>query len=428
MREIVNRVKRARVASRQLARLDQSVKNQALEAIISALETSAAEIYAANDSDLERARREELASPLLSRLKFDQAKLAGSISGLRSLITLADPVGKIALATRLDNGLDLFRVSTPLGVVGVIFESRPDALVQIACLALKSGNAVLLKGGSEAKESNRILAKVLEEATADLLPAGWITLLEERAEVNEILSLDQEIDLLIPRGSNEFVRYIMDHTRIPVLGHADGICHTYVASDCDLDLALRVVLDAKTEYTAVCNATETLLIDRAWGIDKRKKLIARLTVAGVELHADEELAAAYDLLANKDWKQEYLDLKLSVKLVNGPDEAIEHINEFGSQHTDAILTGDEALAERFMNEVDSANVFWNCSTRFSDGFRYGFGAEVGVSTSKIHARGPVGLEGLLTYKYKLYGSGQIVDDYNSGRAKFLHDKIDVDSI
>lgn len=428
MHEIINKVKQARVASRALAQVDGKRKNEALQAIITGLEAEAKAIFAANEEDLKRAKAEALAPSLLSRLKFDQGKLEGSVAGLQSLIALPEPVGEIKLATRLDQGLDLYRISTPLGVVGVIFESRPDALVQIACLALKSGNAVLLKGGSEAKESNRILASVMTRATTDLLPDGWLTLLEERAEVTEILALDREIDLLIPRGSNEFVRYIMDHTRIPVLGHADGICHTYVAADCDLDLALKVVLDAKTEYTAVCNATETLLIDRAWPREKREKLIAYLQAGGVELLGDTDLAAEFDLEETTDWRHEYLDLRLSVKLVDGLNDAIDHINAFGSQHTDAILTRDKAMAARFMNEVDSANVFWNCSTRFSDGFRYGFGAEVGVSTSKIHARGPVGLEGLLTYKYKLFGSGQIVSDYNSGRAKFLHDKIDVESI
>ncbi len=428
MNEITNKVKLARVASRAFAQVDSRRKNEALEAVIRALEANSEAIFSANREDLKRAKEEKLTTSLLSRLKFDQGKLAGSISGLRSLINLADPVGRILLATRLDQGLDLYRISSPLGVVGVIFESRPDALVQIACLALKSGNAVLLKGGSEARDSNRILAEVLIDATKDILPAGWLTLLEERAEVNEILSMDKDIDLLIPRGSNEFVRYIMDHTRIPVLGHADGICHTYVAGDCDLELAIKVVLDAKTEYTAVCNATETLLIDRSWPEAYREKLIRHLQENAVKLFGDRELADAYDLDENSNWRQEYLDLCLSVKLVDGISEAVSHINEYGSHHTDAILTADQDAATRFMNEVDSANVFWNCSTRFSDGFRYGFGAEVGVSTSKIHARGPVGLEGLLTYKYKLFGSGHIVSDYNSGRVNFLHDKIDLESI
>ncbi len=428
MSELINRVREARVASRVLARLDSKTKNEALQAIIRGLEANAARIMEANEADLLQAEEDHLASALLSRLTFDRSKIEASVAGLQSLICLDDPVGKVLMGTRLDEGLDLYRVASPLGVVGVIFESRPDALVQIACLALKSGNAALLKGGSEAARTNRVLADVMLEATQGILPASWLILIEARSEVTELLALDRYIDLLIPRGSNEFVRYIMDNTRIPVLGHADGICHTYVAADCDPDMAEKLVLDAKTEYTAVCNATETLLIDRAWPRAFRSRLIEALNEAGVTLYGDDLLAAEYDLAVAPDWRTEYLDMSLSVKLVDSVTDAIEHINEYGSGHTDAILTSDMALADRFMDEVDSANVFCNASTRFSDGFRYGFGAEVGVSTSKIHARGPVGLEGLLSYKYKLYGSGQIAGDYNSGRKKFLHDKITTEGL
>lgn len=425
MSVLVNRVRAARQSARVLATLKKEDRNLALEQVKVLLGQYKEDIFKANEADLAKAREEDLALPLLSRLAFDEKTLNTSLDGIDSLLALEDPVGKIGLATKLDEGLELYRVSCPLGVVGVIFESRPDALVQIACLAIKSGNAVLLKGGSEAKHTNEILAKVLAKATADLLPDAWLTLLEDRAAVNEILSLDQDIDLLIPRGSNEFVRYIMDNTRIPVLGHADGICHTYIAKDAPLDLARTVVLDAKTQYTAVCNATETLLIDKAWPKEYRKAVLDVLREKDVELSADEELALDFGLAKQDNWALEYLDLGLSVKLVDGIDDAISHINTYGSGHTDAILTMENALAEQFMNEVDSANVFWNCSTRFSDGFRYGFGAEVGVSTSKIHARGPVGLYGLMTYKYKLYGSGQIVGDYSSGAKVFLHDKIDL---
>lgn len=428
MSDLINRVREARHASRVLARLDSKTKNEALQAIIRGLEANADRIMEANEADLLQAEEDHLASALLSRLTFDRSKIEASVTGLQSLIVLDDPVGKVLMGTRLDEGLDLYRVASPLGVVGVIFESRPDALVQIACLALKSGNAALLKGGSEAARTNRVLADVMLESTQGILPASWIILIEDRSEVTELLALDRYIDLLIPRGSNEFVRYIMDNTRIPVLGHADGICHTYVAADCDPDLAEKLVLDAKTEYTAVCNATETLLIDRAWPQAYRSRLIEALKRAGVTLYGDDLLAAEYDLAVAPNWRTEYLDMSLSVKLVDSVTDAIEHINEYGSGHTDAILTSDMALADRFMDEVDSANVFRNASTRFSDGFRYGFGAEVGVSTSKIHARGPVGLEGLLSYKYKLYGSGQIAGDYNSGRKKFLHDKITTEGL
>lgn len=424
----VKRVKAARVAARRLAVCETDLKNQALRRIIAGLQAASGEIAAANEADIKRAQEEGLNASLLKRLYFGNKKLEATIAAIEDLIHLEDPVGKVLNATRLDSGLDLYQVRCPLGVIAVVFESRPDALVQIATLALKSGNAVILKGGREARETNYILFKTIAESSANLIGDAWITLLEDRSEVNELLGMDEDIDLMIPRGSNEFVRYIMDHTRIPVLGHADGICHTYVASSSDYDRTMEIVIDAKTEYPAVCNATETLLIDRGWPSKYRSALINKIQASGVTLYADEELAALYGLQLVSDWRTEYLDLAMSVKFVTNTDEAIAHINRYGSGHTDAICTRVREQAEQFMAEVDSANVFWNCSTRFADGFRYGFGAEVGVSTSKIHARGPVGLDGLMTYKYKLYGSGQIVKPYNNGELKFIHDKIDVESI
>ena len=393
--------------------------------IAEALQLKADQIMTANAADLARSTADGLAAPLLKRLKFDQAKLADVVDGLQSLTRLADPVGITQMATRLDNGLDLYRVSCPIGVIGVIFESRPDALVQISGLALKSGNTVLLKGGSEALETNRALTAIIDEAgrTAGL-PNGWIGLLETRADVSQLLTMDEDVDLLIPRGSNEFVRHIMDNTRIPVLGHADGVCHLYIDKDSDPEMAIRLALDSKTQYTAVCNAVETILLHAALVESLLPGLAAALRGAGVEIFGCDRTCQAIGCRPVADWHTEYLDYKVSLKIVDSIDEAIAHINCFGSGHTEAIVTADEAAARHFLQMVDAGNVFWNCSTRFSDGFRYGFGAEVGISTSKIHARGPVGLEGLMTYQYRLLGSGQIVGDYASGRSHFIHEPAD----
>lgn len=418
----------AKSASIRLAAVKTDVKNNALLEIAKALKQRSVEIIAANQQDVTEAQKNNLAGPLLKRLKFDEGKIAQTIAGIESLVQLDDPVGKILAGTELDTGLELYKVSCPIGVIGVVFESRPDALVQISTLCLKSGNAVLLKGGSEAAKTNRILAETIANAGEKAgLPKGWIQLLETRQEVAEMLALDESIDLVIPRGSNEFVRYIMNNTNIPVLGHADGICHVYVAGDADLDMAVNITIDSKCQYVAVCNAAETLLVDSQIAGEFLPKAKAALEQNDVELRGCERTASIIDVkpASEADWSTEYLDYILSIKIIDGLDAAIEHINRYGSKHTDAIVTADKKKAERFMALVDSANVFWNCSTRFSDGFRYGLGAEVGVSTNKIHARGPVGLEGLVIYKWKLYGSGQIVADYagSNAKKKFTHKKI-----
>ena len=413
----------AKQASILLAAVPTQTRNNALAAIVEALRHRSGKIAAANRVDVDRARAENLATPLLKRLRFDEGKIHEVCEGIESLIRLVDPVGRTLSGMELDAGLELHRVSCPIGVIGVVFESRPDALVQISTLCLKSGNAVLLKGGSEATETNRILAEIIAEATAGAgIPTGWIQLLQTRQDVAQMLDLDEQIDLLIPRGSNAFVRYIMDHTNIPVLGHADGICHVYVDSAADLDMAAAIAVDSKCQYVAVCNAAETLLVAEAVAGQFLPKVKAIFDSKGVELRGCRKTAAIIPVkpATEQDWATEYLDLVLSVKVVSGVDEAIEHINRYGSGHTDCIVTGDRAAAERFMDLVDSADVFWNASTRFSDGFRYGLGAEVGISTNKIHARGPVGLEGLVIYKWKLIGSGQVVADYSEGKKTFKH--------
>jgi len=417
----------AKNASIHLAAAKSDIKNKALAAIADDLKDRTEDIIAANEKDLVAAEKQNLASPLLKRLKFDAEKIKDLCQGLQSLIKLPDPVGRTLDAVELDTGLELYKVSCPIGVIGVIFESRPDALVQISALCLKSGNSVLLKGGSEAAHTNRKLADLITDATERCqIPAGWLGLLETRADVAEMLGMDKYIDLIVPRGSNEFVRYIMDNTNIPVLGHADGICHVYVDAAADLKMALDIVTDSKCQYPAVCNAAETLLVHRDIAKEFLPKAKDTLQARGVQLRGCAETTGIIDVVpaTEDDWRTEYLDYILSVKIVRGLDEAIDHINTFGSHHTDAIVTADKTTADRFCALVDSANVFVNCSTRFSDGFRFGLGAEVGISTNKIHARGPVGLEGLLIYKWHLAGKGHIVADYTGpGAKKFTHKPI-----
>lgn len=414
----------ARSAGRRLAAVSGDVKNAALLAIEEALRARRAEIFAANARDLEAAA--DIAAPLRKRLVFDESKLAEALEGIATLRSLPDPVGQVRAARELDEGLNLFQVTCPIGVICMIFESRPDALIQIACLALKSGNAVILKGGSEAANSNAVLAKIIAEAsvgggadkkssipTDDAIPEGWLGLVQTRAEIAELLTLDKYLDLIIPRGSNEFVRYIMDNSRIPVMGHADGICHQYVHADADINLAVRVVTDSKTQYTAVCNAVETILVHAEVAGQFLPALKVALDRHNVTLYGCERTAAiiAVEPAGSESWDIEYLDYKANVKVVDSLTEAIDHINTHGSGHTDGIICRDPRAVAEFFGNVDSASVMHNASTRFADGFRYGLGAEVGISTGKLHARGPVGMEGLLSYKWQVYGSGQIVGDY-----------------
>jgi glutamate-5-semialdehyde dehydrogenase len=414
----------AKKASNLMAAIQSSTKNQALENIANALGKNTNHLIAANQIDLERAERQNLAAPLLKRLKFDESKIEEACSGLKSLINMKDPVGVTLHAMELDKGLELYKVSCPIGVIGVIFESRPDALVQISALCLKSGNAVLLKGGSEASETNRLLAQIITNASNENeIPHGWLALLETRTDVAEMLSMDQYIDLIVPRGSNAFVKHIMENTHIPVLGHADGICHVYVDSAADLDMAVKISVDSKCQYVAVCNAVETILVHKDIAGKYLPDMKKALTAKNVEIRGCPETLKIIDAkeATEEDWLTEYLDLIVSVKVVNTLDEAISHINTYGSGHTDVIVTEDRKRAIKFMDLVDSADVFLNCSSRFSDGFRFGLGAEVGISTNKIHARGPVGMEGLLIYKWRLFGNGHIVADYSGAKAKsFTH--------
>ena len=417
----------AKEAAIEMAALSTEIKNLALTGIYDALAARADEIEAANQEDLRRAQKEHLAPPLLKRLRFDSAKIEEARAGLKSLARLADPVGVTLSAIELDQDLELYKVSSPIGVIGVIFESRPDALVQISSLALKSGNAVLLKGGREAAGTNRILADIITQVSVDVgIPQGWLGLLESRADVSQMLGLDESIDLIIPRGSNAFVKHIMDNTQIAVLGHADGICHLYIDKTADADMAVRLALDSKTQYVAVCNAAETILVHQA-STSILPRLKTELVAQGVEIRGCRRTRDIIDVNAatKEDWATEYLDYIVSLKIVPDMTTAINHINRYGSGHTDVIVTQDKERAGRFMNLTDTADVFWNCSSRFSDGFRFGLGAEVGISTNKIHARGPVGLEGLLIYQWRMIGKGHVVADYGGPEGKtYTHRKLD----
>lgn len=413
----------ARAACLALAGTDSEARNAALIAMAEELMAEKEYLFAENAKDVQIAKETDLPAPLLKRLVFGEEKLQSVVQGLHDLANLPDPLGHTTLARELAEGLKLYRVTCPIGVIGVIFESRPDALVQIASLALKSGNAVLLKGGREAAKTNQALCDVLRRAAAKAgLPADFAQLLAGREEVSEMLKEDELIDLIIPRGSKAFVRYIMDNSRIPVLGHADGICHVYLDRSADPDMAVRIALDSKIQNVSVCNAMETLLIHRILAPSVLPRLSDAYAEAHVALVGDEETAALIHCppATEEDWATEYLDYRLSIRIVGSLDEAIDHINRYGSHHTDCIVTSDDAAASEFMRRVDSAGVYRNVSTRFADGFVYGFGAEVGIATGKIHARGPMGVEGLTTYKYKLLGTGQTMADVKSGRIAYTH--------
>ncbi len=412
--------KKVKESSFLLGATSLETRDHALTAIRNALDASREIIFEANRTDLSKAAADQLAAPLFSRLKFDGNKLDDVLKGITDLIRMQDPLNKVLLKRQLDDGLTLIKTTCPIGTIGVIFESRPDALVQISSLCIKSGNCAILKGGSEAQNTNRALFEVIRKAGVEAgLPQGFITLIESREGVEELLKCDKYIDLIIPRGSNAFVRYIQENSRIPVMGHSDGICHIYIDESASIEKAIKIVIDAKTQYVAACNTLETLLVHKAVAHTFLPLLLdavkGKVALRGC---ADTRRIISCEAAAPEDFETEYLDYILSVKIVENIDEAISHINNYGSHHTDSIVTEDSDAAGKFMSLVDSAGVYHNCSTRFADGFRYGFGAEVGISTGKLHARGPVGLDGIVTYKYKLYGNGHIVADYADGKKTF----------
>lgn len=411
--DFINIAKQAKTASLQIADLSAEIKNQALNKIAQAFENQKKEIFEANKKDLEEAQKlvnsGELAKSTFNRLKLDENKMRDMIQGVKDIANLENPVGKILLKRELDKDLILTKVSCPIGVLGIIFEARPDVISQISALAIKSSNSVILKGGKESKNTNKKILEVINNAlnAIDSFPQNVIQQVFSREDVGEMLKCDDYINLIIPRGGNNLVKFIKSNTNIPVLGHASGICHIFVDESADINIASKVVVDAKTQYPSACNAVETLLIHKDF--KKADELLASLQLEEIKLVQNP-----------KSWDIEYGDKILSYKFVNSIQEAIEHINTYGSGHTDSIITTNPKNAEEFMNKVDSAGVYLNTSTRFADGFRYGFGAEVGISTNKTHARGPVGLEGLTIYKYKLVGNGHIVDDYSKGIKQFHH--------
>ncbi|MDI6643393.1 MAG: glutamate-5-semialdehyde dehydrogenase [Candidatus Hodarchaeaceae archaeon] len=429
MSGVVSKARAARRASLQLANVSTKVKNGALLKLALAISNNKRPLLRANAEDIRGAerlvKRGKLSGAFVQRLKLNNDKLRDVAGMVRSVARLPDPIGRTLYAVELDRGLELYKVSCPIGVVGAIFEARPDVLPQISALCLKSGNAVILKGGWEARRSNEAFFELIRDTTERAgIPRGWIQLVEARREVREMLKLDEFIDLLVPRGGKEFVKYIQANTSIPVLGHSEGICHIYVDARADLEQALDICYDAKVQYPAVCNAVETLLVHRAIAKRFLPRLAERYRRARVEIRGCEQtvkLLRGIKRATEMDWRTEYLDLIISIKVVGGVEDAIDHINTYGSKHTDAIITRDRRTALKFLTGVDSSSVMLNASTRFSDGYRYGLGAEVGISTGKIHARGPVGLEGLTTSKFYLLGNGHIVAEYIGPKARsFTH--------
>ena len=425
---VLEQCENAKEAALKLAVATSDVKNFTLYELAEDILANKNKIIRANELDVKQ-NKGKISESMLKRLVVDNKKIKEMTAMVKSVAKLEDPAGKILQKTELDKDLILQKVSVPIGVIACIFESRPDVVVQISALAIKSGNAVLLKGGSEALNTNKVLVDIIRKSIKDNkgIPEDAVQLLETREQIKKILKMDDFIDLIIPRGSNKLVKYIQDNTRIAVMGHSDGICHVYVDKDADIKKAVNIAFDSKCQYAAVCNAMETLLVHKAIAKKFLPKIAKEYEKENVELRGDKEtrkIMKNIKLATEKDWKTEYTDLILSIKIVKDDDEAIDHINKYGSGHTDAIITENNKTALKFLNYVDSSSVMLNASTRFSDGFRYGFGAEVGISTNKIHARGPVGLEGLSIYKYIVTGKGHIVADYSGKNAKrFKHKKI-----
>lgn len=428
--DLIDLARATKAAAQELATLPGAARDQAIEAIALALEAAVPDILTANAADCEAALAEGIALSLYARLKLDETKLRGEIAGVRDVGRLPDPVGRLDIHRELDTGLVMQRVTCPVGVLGVIFEARPDAVIQISALAVKSGNGAILKGGREAVRScQAIVAAVRNGLAGSAVQPEVIQLLTTREETLALLGLDEYVDLVIPRGANSFVRFVQDNTRIPVLGHAAGMCHLYVDAAADMPKAVAITVDAKIQYPAACNAIETLLVHRGVAARFLPEAASALRAAGVALKGDDQTRAVLhtagmadiEPATDDDWRTEYSDLVLSIRVVDSVEDAIAHIGAYGSHHTDAIVTEDPVAAELFLSRVDSAGVFHNCSTRFSDGFRYGFGAEVGISTQKLPPRGPVGLEGLVTYKYVIRGNGQVVASYSGTDARpFTH--------
>ena len=428
--ELIDLVKNAKESTYKLQSLNTEIKNYALSEIAKNIEKRKSEIFEANNKDLENTKEllnnKKISLSMFNRLKLDDNKMIDIISGIKDVIKLEEPINKILTETELDDNLILQKVSCPIGLIAVIFEARPDVITQISSLCIKSSNAVILKGGSEGENTNKIIFEIINQVLSDIkeFPKNSVNLVFSREDIKNILSMDKYIDLIIPRGSNDLVQYIKANTNIPVLGHADGICHLYIDESANIENALKICLDSKAQYPSACNSVETILINKNIANEFLKKLYSLFKENEIKINGDEEVKKIlYDIGIVKDWHKEYGDKEVSLKIVDNVEEAYKHINKYSSHHTDSIISENKENIKKFMIFVDSANVYSNVSTRFSDGFRYGFGAEVGISTNKTHARGPVGLDGLTIYKYKLFGNYQIVDDYVSHKSSFKHKRI-----
>lgn len=427
MTKVHELAKKAKQASIVLSSLSEEIKNNALKNVAKALEENKEQIKSANKKDLDEAQKlvenGKLSKSVFNRLKADDNKIRDMIAGIYDVIKLKDPVNRVEFVRELADGLMLRKVTCPIGVIGVIFEARPDVLAQISSLAIKSANSVILKGGKETINTNTTIYEIISKAldTTEGFPKNVISLVYSHDEVAEMLSEDKSIDLIIPRGSNSLVKYIQENTKIPVLGHASGICHIFVDETADFDMSLKVMEDAKCQYPAACNAVETVLIHKNISDKFIPLFIKKMNEIGVKINGCEKTRKIDDTIGEvSEWSHEYGEKELSVKIVDNIEEAVDHINEYGSGHTDCILSQNTNSVSYFVNRVDSAGVYHNVSTRFADGFRYGFGAEVGISTNKTHARGPVGLDGLTIYKYVIEGNGDIVSEFCSGEKKFTH--------
>ena len=428
--ELIDLVKNAKESTYKLQSLNTEIKNYALSEIAKNIEKRKNEIFEANNKDLENTKEllnnKKISLSMFNRLKLDDNKMIDIISGIKDVIKLEEPINKILTETELDDNLILQKVSCPIGLIAVIFEARPDVITQISSLCIKSSNAVILKGGSEGENTNKIIFEIINQVLSDIkeFPKNSVNLVFSREDIKNILSMDKYIDLIIPRGSNDLVQYIKANTNIPVLGHADGICHLYIDESANIEKALKICLDSKAQYPSACNSVETILINKNIANEFLKKLYSLFKENEIKINGDEEVKKILsDIGIVKDWHKEYGDKEVSLKIVDNVEEAYKHINKYSSHHTDSIISENKENIKKFMIFVDSANVYSNVSTRFSDGFRYGFGAEVGISTNKTHARGPVGLDGLTIYKYKLFGNYQIVDDYVSHKSSFKHKRI-----
>ncbi|MBW5396769.1 glutamate-5-semialdehyde dehydrogenase [Brachyspira pilosicoli] len=430
--QLIDLVKNAKDSTYKLQSLSTDIKNKALLEIADKLEQNKNIIFEANKKDLEYAKKlldeNKISLSMFNRLKLDENKMIDIISGIKDVVKLEDPINKVLLETELDDNLLLKKISCPIGLIAVIFEARPDVISQISSLCIKSSNAVILKGGAEGENTNKAIFNIINETLENIkeFPKNSVNLVFTREDIKELLSMDKYVDLIIPRGGNSLVQYIKSNTNIPVLGHADGICHLYIDESANQEKALKICLDSKAQYPSACNAVETILINKNIANEYLQKLYNLFKENNIKMNGCEEVRKILnqsDIGEVKEWHVEYGDKEVSLKIVENTEEAYNHINKYGSHHTDSIVSENKDNIEKFMTYVDSANVYCNTSTRFSDGFRYGFGAEVGISTNKTHARGPVGLEGLTIYKYKLFGNYQIVDDYVSHRASFKHKRI-----